>query len=781
MTKPLYEGAEWNEQLVKDTWATIDKIAKEKFGLDYYPEQIELISSEQMLDCYSSVAMPLMYNHWSFGKSFIQNEKSYRKGQTGLAYEVVINTNPCIAYLVENNTMTLQALVLAHALAGHGSFFKNNYLFKKWTDADTILDYLQYAKNYITKCEEQHGEENVEAFLDSCHSLQYNSVDKYKKPGKLKSELQYKRQQEWEQYHEQTFNDLWRTVPDKKGPATKAKASTQFPEENILYFMEKHSPVLETWQREICRIVRKLAQYFYPQMQTSLMNEGWACQKGDSEYLSPTGWKRIDEYEGGEVAQYNEDGTVEYVTPTNYIVEDNKELIHFEGESFDQCVTPDHRIPYITSRGNLNVKEAALLPDNGLFIKAGRLKGKGLDISELELRLMVAISADGHFIPRTNTNYVQMGFTKERKINRLEWLLKETGIEYKKTQGTQGRTWINFYAPERNKQLSEYYSASQEQLNVIVEEATKWDGTEKSGRSIYFGNNKNNADFIQWAMSMTGSSASLRQEGNLYIVEKLLRSVTCIESTSRKELEGLHTVYCFTVPSGMFMTRRNDKVSVTGNCFVHHMLMTEMHDQEYLTDGAYLEFLHNHSNVVAQPNWTAKHYSGINIYALGFAMFEDIRRICSNPTEEDRKWFPNIVDTDWLKTTKYVMMNFRDESFVLQFLSPKIIRDFKLFTLEFNEDNNYLEVAATHDDDDILKIRKNLAEHYDVNKRVPKVEIVGVDWDDDRTLHMEYTSEDDKVLEYSTMSKTVGHIRKLWGFDVEMNYVDKDGNEVDIV
>ena len=77
----------------------------------------------------------------------------------GLAYEIVINSNPCIAYLMEENSMTMQALVIAHAAYGHNSFFKNNYLFTTWTSADSIIDYLLFAKNYIAQCEERYGEE----------------------------------------------------------------------------------------------------------------------------------------------------------------------------------------------------------------------------------------------------------------------------------------------------------------------------------------------------------------------------------------------------------------------------------------------------------------------------------------------------------------------------------------------------------------------------------------------------------------------------------------------
>ena len=136
MSKLLYTGSEWDLPLIEAMWATIEDIGRNTFGLDPYEPQIEIITSEQMLDCYSSVAMPIMYNHWSFGKTFLQNEKQYVKGIQGLAYEVVINTNPCIAYLMENNTATLQALVLAHASVGHSHFFKNNYLFKGWSNLE---------------------------------------------------------------------------------------------------------------------------------------------------------------------------------------------------------------------------------------------------------------------------------------------------------------------------------------------------------------------------------------------------------------------------------------------------------------------------------------------------------------------------------------------------------------------------------------------------------------------------------------------------------------------
>ncbi len=131
----LFEGADWDFQTLQRIHDACEEVARKELGLDVYPNQIEVITAEQMLDAYSSVGMPLFYKHWSFGKQFAFQEASYRKGLMGLAYEIVINSSPCISYLMEENTATMQTLVIAHAAFGHNHFFKNNYLFKQWTDA----------------------------------------------------------------------------------------------------------------------------------------------------------------------------------------------------------------------------------------------------------------------------------------------------------------------------------------------------------------------------------------------------------------------------------------------------------------------------------------------------------------------------------------------------------------------------------------------------------------------------------------------------------------------
>ncbi len=281
----LFDGAEWDFQTLDAIHRACEDIAVGEFGLQVYPNQIEVITSEQMLDAYSSNGLPLMYSHWSFGKRFARDEALYRQGYQGLAYEIVINSSPCISYIMEENTATLQTLVIAHACFGHNHFFRNNYLFRQWTDAEAILGYLAFAKAYVAECEERQGRAAVERILDAAHALRPQGIHRYpKRRWRLAEEAERRRVRH--EHAEVNYDPLMRTVPGFRiGQAapearqqleSEARARLRLPEENLLYFCEKHSPRLAGWERELIRIVRVLAQYFYPQAQTKVANEGCA-------------------------------------------------------------------------------------------------------------------------------------------------------------------------------------------------------------------------------------------------------------------------------------------------------------------------------------------------------------------------------------------------------------------------------------------------------------------------------------------------------------------------
>ena len=490
LTKPalLFDGADWDFETLQTTLDAIEDIALNDLKLDVYPNQIEIISSEQMLDAYSSHGMPLMYKHWSFGKHFARDQMMYQKGYTGLAYEIVINSNPCIAYLMEENTMTMQALVMAHASFGHNHFFKNNYLFRQWTDADAILPYLDFAKKYIAKCEDEYGFEEVEAVLDAAHALMDQGVFRYNRPPRLSDADRLAKLAARAEHEEVNFNDIWRTLPtveEDDGEKEERQAEVRhikLPEENLLYFIEKASPILRPWQREIVRIVRNVAQYFYPQKQTKVMNEG--------------------------------------------------------------CAT-----------------------------------------------------------------------------------------------------------------------------------------------------------------------------------------------------------------------------------FVHHYIMNELYNRGLISEGAIMEFLHSHSSVVFQPEFDDPRYSGINPYALGFAMMEDIKRVCENPTDEDRDWFPAIAGMaqkggDWRDALKDAWANFRDESFILQYLSPKVMRDFHMFAIHDKAKESHVEIAAIHDEMGFKRVREKLSAMYDLGMYDPNIQVVAADLAGDRTLKLRHETHNGRKLSEDTKAAVLTHIETLWGHEV---------------
>ncbi|WP_448956225.1 SpoVR family protein [Labrys neptuniae] len=496
----LFSGSDWNFQTLSRAYEAIEALAREELKLDIYPVQMEIITSEQMLDAYASVGMPLMYRHWSFGKHFLQQELLYRKGGRGLAYEIVINSDPCVVYLMEENTMALQALVTAHAALGHNHFFKNNYLFQQWTDADAILGYLDFAKGFITGCEEKHGVAKVEAILDAAHALMEQGVFRYRRPPKLSSEKQREGLRERLDYEERTYNDLWRTLPTAKGGEkagdvkdgiAERKKALNLPQENLLYFLEKNSLILEPWQREILRIVRVIAQYFYPQRQTQVMNEG--------------------------------------------------------------CAT-----------------------------------------------------------------------------------------------------------------------------------------------------------------------------------------------------------------------------------FVHYTLMNALFDRGRISEGAMLEILRNHSNVVFQPAFDDPRFSGINPYALGLDMMQDIKRICTEPTSEDRDWFPDIAGNgNWRDTLLDAWANYRDESFIRQFLSPTLMRKWRMFVLSDAAKAPYYEVASIHNERGYESIRATLAHSYDIGANRADIQVVDVDLLGDRHLRLQHKVTDGIMLEGNSRDATLRHIRTLWGYEVSLEGIDaKTGSAV---
>ena len=259
----LKDLIEWNE--------VIESKAKE-LGLNFYPQEFEIIGFNEMLGYEAYVGMPSRYPHWSFGKSYEKNKTLYSFDLTGLPYEMVINSNPCLAYLMRENTLPLQILTMAHVY-GHNDFFKNNRLFKEGTRAKLALEMFkldgEIIREYINA--PGIGYEKVERILDAAHAIRYNIGRVIGRKEITDEEIRKNRIDDYKKAIEnKSILDMDMVIEEPildKIPLE--------PYDDVVGFIIKYGK-LEEWERDIVRIVKRETEYFMPQIETKTMNEGWA-------------------------------------------------------------------------------------------------------------------------------------------------------------------------------------------------------------------------------------------------------------------------------------------------------------------------------------------------------------------------------------------------------------------------------------------------------------------------------------------------------------------------
>ncbi|NBB71501.1 MAG: stage V sporulation protein R [Alphaproteobacteria bacterium] len=244
----------------------------EEFGLDCYRQEFELCDHHAMLGYMAYHGMPAHYPHWSYGKSFEKTKTLYDYGVSGLPYELVINSDPCLAYLMTDNSLTLQILTIAHVY-GHNDFFKNNFTFTSATDAkETIGSFKARADRVRSYIEDPSiGDERVERVLDAAHALAFCMS-----PNAAVRRLGVEEQRERARPSE-TGHDPFAIL--HKRPEAPAPTTERFPPEpvsDLLAFMRDHHPTLAEWERDLLDIVDSETRYFLPQIETKIMNEGWA-------------------------------------------------------------------------------------------------------------------------------------------------------------------------------------------------------------------------------------------------------------------------------------------------------------------------------------------------------------------------------------------------------------------------------------------------------------------------------------------------------------------------
>ena len=263
--------ADWSLDDLKH-WDERIREKVEQFGLDCFPQVFEICDEEQMLGYMAYHGMPAHYPHWSYGKSYEKLKTMYRYGVSGLPYEMVINANESVAYLMKNNSLCLQILTIAHVY-GHNDFFKNNFTFKNTNPELTLSNFKSRGARVRSYIEDPAiGIERVEAVLDAAHALSFNCRRNF---GIRKLTPSQQRDRAIEA-------SLGERDPYERIHAPREIESPDLhrvplePEEDLLLFIRDHNPYLAEWERDLLTVVHEEAQYFIPQIETKIMNEGWA-------------------------------------------------------------------------------------------------------------------------------------------------------------------------------------------------------------------------------------------------------------------------------------------------------------------------------------------------------------------------------------------------------------------------------------------------------------------------------------------------------------------------
>ncbi|TJY41060.1 SpoVR family protein [Cohnella pontilimi] len=260
----------------------ITEIAK-GFGLEFYPMRYEICPSD-IIYTFGAYGMPTRFSHWSFGKTFNRMKMQYDLGLSKI-YELVINSNPCYAFLLDGNSLVQNKLIVAHVLA-HCDFFKNNIRFSR--SNRNMVESMSATAERIRQYEIEHGTDQVERFLDAVMAIQEHVDPVLHKPyGQDKNRaMEWWRKANKEQSASSRtaspYNDLWDLDESaESGGAGMEDRGVRVsfppqPEKDLVWFVQQFSPVLEDWQRDIMSMLREEMLYFWPQIETKIMNEGWA-------------------------------------------------------------------------------------------------------------------------------------------------------------------------------------------------------------------------------------------------------------------------------------------------------------------------------------------------------------------------------------------------------------------------------------------------------------------------------------------------------------------------
>src|SRR5579859_3373780 len=405
---------------LREEQSKIESLAEEA-GLNFFPTVFEILTYDQMNEIAAYGGFPNRYPHWRFGMEYEQLAKSYEYGLSKI-YEMVINSNPSYAYLLEGNSLVDQKLVMAH-VCGHVDFFKNNFTFRS-TDLDATgrIDPVRKVEGYdpnrrwidkmanhgsrIRRATERHGIQKVEEFIDHCLSLE-NLIDPWgpflgrhkQTTDEDQGAIEVPRLRS-KDYMESFINPEEYIAEQRKKIEEQREREKRFPERperDVLMFLLNHAP-LERWERDVLAVIREEAYYFFPQMQTKIMNEGWACVRADTPVFTDRGlvpMQDLVEAKRGVVS----DGDAPRKVYDRNVIRDHETITVRTRRGFELCGSTNHRV-----------------------LAADGVTWKRLD--ELALRDRVAIRGGGGLFAERE---VAVEWTAPRRVN-LEEVAEQAGV-----------------------------------------------------------------------------------------------------------------------------------------------------------------------------------------------------------------------------------------------------------------------------------------------------------------------------------------------------------------
>jgi intein C-terminal splicing region len=795
-----------------------------EMGLDPFPVHFEVVPAHVIYEL-GAYALPARFSHWTFGRDYHVQKTMYEYGVSRI-YELVFNTDPAQAFLLDVNDMVAHKLVVAHVY-GHSDFFKNNIYFEH-TDRKMIERARLHAER-IRHYEMVHGPLVVEQFLDAVLSIEEHIdpvLPTYGAPPR-------KQDAQEPQPTGDTFEDLFYMVQPKPKPEPKKRKIPEEPQKDLLLFIRDHSRVLEEWQRDIISMIREEMLYFLPQIKTKIINEGWACATGDSLLITSRGIMRFDalyaERQSPVSVAVGEpsascavlDYHCQPDTPTIRIT--TKRGFTIEGAHQHRVLLRDGRWVYLQDIAIGD--EVALAVGTEIWSESYQplptARSRSATLADA-LNLPEHLDEEfayllGYFVGDGNFTKSGIGFTTgdAEIVERLTGLLRGWGcnprVKYD-LQNNSARWRIAVHSRTLRELLiaiglSPERKARQKIVPPIVLQSPReviaaflrgyFDADAYAGSAgvILSSASESLVRTVQTILLNFGvvSSISPPQQG---VCQLAIRSVWArvfadkIGFGLKRKAEALQRYienrrwFCQQEPFDPVITIERGRADVyditvadahryVANGMIHHNSFWHERILEDLplTPDEHVQFRRMHSAVI-QPGSRMS----LNPYYVGYKVLRDIERRWNGEVDPDEE------ETDWLGTRierpvgqgMQKLFEVRtlecDQTFLHKYLTEKLVRELDLYTYRVEEHNG--ELVWVVDETDWRVVRNTLVDNM-TNFGAPVITVEDGDWEHRGELYLKH-HYDGKPLDMQRTTRCMRYLVRLWGRPVHLETVIDD-------